>query len=538
LRLTRKLGVLAAVAALAAAGCGETREPSSAGGGTPAAGTGGDATFTYVDNNTIMVGWDPATSYSNEVVAMNNMYEQLVRWNDEEQKVEPLLAESWESSKDGKTWTFKLRQGVKFHTGKTMDAAAAKAAIDRTRKINEGAAYEWGAVRTISAPDASTLVFKLKYAAPLDLIASSAYAAYIYDVSAAPKGDKASEKWFEEGNEAGTGPYMLDQWNKGQESELRLKKFDGYWGGWKGAKYTRVVFRVVPQDTTSAQLLESGDATFLQRLTPQLIGQVKSQSGIKTSEAPSFQNLIGFLNTASGPLKDVKVRQAVVAAMDYDGYISALKGAAVRASGTIPEGLLGYDPSLAQKQDLGRAETLLKEAGYGPGGKKLTIEVTHAAGDDDLALAASLLKSKLTPLNVDVKVTPLEWTSQWNRGKSKDASKHQDVFLMYWYPDYADPFSWFTSVWRSADEPYFNLSYLKDPELDKEIDGLQELTATDRDAADAAYKQAQKRIVDQAAGMFLSVQQYQRAYRDEFDGYVDNPAYANVVFVHGLTRKG
>lgn len=537
MRLSKRIGVLAAVAALAAAGCGEKREPASAGGGgTPAA--GGDATFTYVDNNTVMVGWDPASSYSNEVVAMNNMYEQLVRWNNETKKVEPLLAESWEASEDGRTWTFKLRQGVKFHTGKTMDAAAAKAALERTIEINEGAAYEWGAVKSISAPDAQTLVFKLKYAAPLDLIASSAYAAYIYDVSAAPKGVKASAKWFEEGNEAGTGPYTLDQWNKGQEVELRLKKFDEYWGGWEGAKYTRVVFRVVPQDTTAAQLLESGDATFVQRLTPQLMGQVKAQDGIATAEAPSFQNLIGFLNTASGPLKDLKVRQAVVAAMDYDGYISALKGAAVRASGTIPEGLLGYDASLKQQQDLGKAEALLKEAGYGPGGKKLTLEVTHAAGDDDLALAASLLKSKLTPLNVDVKVTPLEWTSQWNRAKSKDESKRQDVFLMYWFPDYADPFSWFTSVWRSSDEPYFNVSYLKDPELDKQIDGLQELTATDRDAADAAYRQAQKRIVDQAAGLFLSVQQYQRAFRAEVDGYVDNPAYANVVFVHGLTRKG
>ena len=125
-----------------------------------------------------------------------------------------------------------------------------------------------------------------------------------------------------------------------------------------------------------------------------------------------------------------------------------------------------------------------------PGGRKLTLTLTHATGDDDQALAAGLLKSKLEPLNVDLKVQPLEWTTQWNRGKSEDPERRQDIFVMYWYPDYADPFSWFTSLYKSANPPYFNLSYYDNPQLDKTIDGLQELTATDRAKADAEYKAA------------------------------------------------
>src|SRR4051812_47063814 len=169
----RRALIVACAAALAVAGCGSKKAPGQTGADStpPASGTAPkDATLSYLDSNELMVGWDPATSYSNEVSVMNNMYEQLVRYDKATKKVKPQLADSYASSDGGRTWTFKLHPGVKFHTGNPADAKAAKAAIERTIKLNQGAAYEWGAVRTISAPDATTLVFKLKYAAPLDVI--------------------------------------------------------------------------------------------------------------------------------------------------------------------------------------------------------------------------------------------------------------------------------------------------------------------------------------------------------------------------------
>lgn len=143
----------AALAVVPLAGCGSKKAP----GGTGASGSGAtadasagpkDATLTYLDSNELMVGWDPATSYSNEVSVMNNMYEQLVRYDKATKQVKPQLADSYTKSPDGKTWTFKLHPGVKFHDGNAADAAAAKAAIERTIKLNQGAAYEWGAVKS------------------------------------------------------------------------------------------------------------------------------------------------------------------------------------------------------------------------------------------------------------------------------------------------------------------------------------------------------------------------------------------------------
>jgi peptide/nickel transport system substrate-binding protein len=532
----RPIGALCAivVAVLALAGCGEKKQPAGApvtGGGASA-----DRTFTYADNNEIMVGWDPATSYSNENIAMNNMYEQLVRYDSATEKVTPLLAESWSSDKGGKRWTFKLRQGVKFHSGRPVTAAAAKAAILRTKKLNEGAGYIWSAVKKISTPDDRTLVFDLSYAAPLDLIASAGYAAYIYDTEVAPA--KGLAKWFAAGHDAGTGPYTVEQWNKGGDTELRLTQFKDYWRGWNGAHYNRVVFRHVPRDTTAAQLLEAGDVTFVSRLQPQLWNRVKSTRGVKGSSSASFQNLVAMLNTASGPLKDVRVRRAVQDAIDYQGLLSALKGAGEEAHGVIPNGLVGYDPSLTLAQDTAKAKSLLAEAGYGPGKKALKLTMTHAEGDEDQALAASIVKSNLAQLNVQLDVRPMQWTSQWDKAKSTDPSKRQDIFVMYWYPDYADPFSWFTSLFKSADPPYFNLSYYDNPKLDQTIDGLQEVTATDRAKADAEYKAAQHTLVDDAVSPVLYVQKSLRGYRDDFSGYVDNPAYSNVVFAYELKPTG
>jgi peptide/nickel transport system substrate-binding protein len=531
----------AALAVVPLAGCGSKKEPggtgSGAGGTASAADTGApgpkDATFTYVDSNELMVGWDPATSYSNEVSVMNNMYEQLVRYDKTTKKVKPQLADSYERSDDGKTWTFKLHPGVKFHTGNAADAPAAKAAIERTIKLNQGAAYEWGAVKTIAVPDATTLVFKLKYAAPLDLIASSAYAAYVYDTKAAPKGTTLA-KWFAAGHEAGTGPYELSQWNKGAD-ELRLKQFSGYWKGWDGTHYANVVYRHVPQATTTAQLLRSGDATFARQLNAQLFNNVKSAQGMASSVTPSFENLVGLLNTSSGPLKDKRVRQAVIKAMDYPGLITALKGAGEAAHGFIPEGLAGYDESAQQTQDLDGAKALLKQAGYGEGGKKLTLTLTHAQGDDNESLTAAVLKSDLAKVGVDVKVKAMQWTAQWDQAKSSDTGKRQDIFVMYWYPDYADAFSWFTSLFRSSEEPSFNLSYIKDTTLDTQIDGLQQEAAKGEEAAQTAYAAAQKRVLDDAVVMTFFVNTYQRAFRKSLTGYTDNPAYSNVVFAYDVT---
>ena len=545
-----RMAALFCVAALAVAACGgSTSTPAPAASAaasqapsaapSPAASAAPtDATFTDASHTQVVTDLDPATSYSNEVIAMHDVYESLTRYDAVTNKVMPALATSWTSTADGKTWTFTLRSGVTFHTGRAMDAAAAKASIERTKTLGQGAGYIWGAVKTIEAKDPQTLVFTLDYAAPLDLIATANYAAYIYDTQAAGAGatDDALAAWFKTGKDAGTGPYQIASWKAGDEFELTLNKYDGYWGGWQGAHYTKVVFRVVPEVTTAAQLVQSGDLSYVDRLTPQLTASLKSNPDLQVVETPSFQNLVALLHTASGPLKDLNVRKAVAKAFDINGIVSALGGSVVPAKGVIPQGLLGYSDSLTGTGlDLAGAAALLATSGYGPNGKPLTITATIVSGDTDLSLVTTSLKSNLAKLNITLDVQAVQWQAQWDKAKASDAAKHQDVFLMYWWPDYADPFSWFISLFHSEKTPNFNLAYYASKSLDAEIDGIQTLTATNRDQAAAQYVAMQQQLIDDAVVVVPYVQNYQRVLQASVRGFVDNPAYANVVFAYDLT---
>ncbi|HEY0415834.1 MAG TPA: ABC transporter substrate-binding protein [Gaiellaceae bacterium] len=511
----RTVAVLLALASLAAAAAGS-------------GGAAGDTTFTYATVSQVMVGWDPSTAYSNEIVAMSNMYETLTRYNAQTHKAEPLLARSFSASNHGKTWTFQLRKGITFHTGRPLNAAAAKAAIMRTLTLNQGAAYVWGAVKSISTPGPYTLVFHLKYPAPFDLNASADYAAYIFDAKAAPAKKLAS--WFAAGHDAGTGPYTVDQWSKGQEVELRLKAYTGYWRGWKGSHYTNLVFRVVPSATTTAQLVRSKQVTFAERMTPQLWASFKNTSGISTKATPSWQNLLAMLNTKSGALANVAVRRAVEYAIDRKGILAALKGAAEPQVGIVPTGLWGSLSSLpgGYTYDPAKAKQLLAQAGAG----KVKLVLTYTQGDADEQLVSTLMKSNLAQVGIQLDVQPLAWPVQWSKAKSSKLSTRQDILLFYWWPDYADPYSWFVNLFKTEKEPYFNLAYYSNAALDKQIDAAEPLAATNRPKAVDLYKKMQTTLMHDAAVVPLYVQVYQRAYMSSLKGFADNPAYPNVVFVY------
>jgi peptide/nickel transport system substrate-binding protein len=487
--------------------------------------------FTYDTYTQVMVdGWDPATEYSNGIIAMSNMYETLTRYNPVTHTVDPLLATSWSHASDGLTWTFQLRPGVHFHTGRLMTAQAARAAILRTKKLGGGASYIWGAVKSIDTPSKDSMVFHLSYPSPLALQASADYSAYIYDTQAAGTGSLT--KWLNAPHDAGTGPYTLQSFNNGQEFEVILKAFPTYWGGWKGKHYKKVVFRVVPQDTTAAQLLRGGQVSFVEQMSPAQWKSLQGVSGIRLVSSPSWQNLLAQLNA---PALSLPIRQAISYATNYPGIIAALSGAAVPSSGIVPAGLVGHFNDLPNyTYDPAKAAKLLNSVGYGPGKKKLNLTLTYTAGDSNEQVVATLLKSSLDKLNVNLTVRPLAWATQWGKGKSSSPSARQDIFMEYWWPDYADPYSWFVNLLLTEKQPFFNLSYYSNPALDKQINRVETLVATNPPAGSALYRTMQVDILKQAPIVFLYNTNYQYAMTKTFSGFQVNPAYPNVIFAYNL----
>ncbi len=472
---------------------------------------------------------DPSTSFSNDNAVTSNVYEPLVWYTPGGKDVlTPGLATSWSSSEDGLSWTFKLREGVKFHDGTAFNSAAVKSSIERTKTLAGGASWIWGVVNTIETPDDYTVVFKLDYATPLDLVASSGYAAWIFSPSVVDK-DGA---WFNEGHDGGTGPYMIESYEPG--ARVVLTRFNDYWGGWKDGQIDKVVMEVVEDTTVRQQKIESGEADWTYQLPTENLATLDEKPGVTVLSNPAYQNLVGQFNVKKAPLDNVKVRQALSYAFPYQVFIdTALEGYATQSRGLIPTGMFGYDAAAMQyTTDLDKAKALLAEAGVEEG---LELTMTYAIGDTVEQAAGELWKAELAKLGITLNLQPMSWEAQWDLGKG-DPSKAQDIFVMYWWPSYVTPYDFFFNLFHSEESTLFNLGYYSDPAFDTLIDQANEVSGGDKAKAEEMFKQANSMLIDNAAALFFFDQSNIHVIRDDIKGYVDNPAYPHVVFVYQLTR--
>jgi peptide/nickel transport system substrate-binding protein len=209
-------------------------------------------------------------------------------------------------------------------------------------------------------------------------------------------------------------------------------------------------------------------------------------------------------------------------------------GLGAQARGPVPAGMWGHNADLAQPaQDLDRARELLAEAGHPDGGFDLTY--TYSAGDLDEQQIGELWKADLAQLGVNLDVQGLTWEAQWDLAKN-DPSTAQDIFVMYWWPDFVTPYSFLYAMFHSEDEPFFNLGYYNNPDYDTTIEQGNEVSASDREAASDLFGQAQQMLVDDAVGVFMLDLPDTHVIRDDVEGYVNNPAYPHVVFWYDLRR--
>jgi peptide/nickel transport system substrate-binding protein len=475
---------------------------------------------------------NPATSYSNDLVVMANCYETLTYYNapGSSDVLSPKLATSWESNADSTEWTFKLREGVTFQDGEPFNAEAVKYSIEKIKELAVGASYIWDAVSEIQVVDDYTIKFALSYAAPLDLVASASYSAWIFSPKAY---EEHGADWFNEGHCAGTGPYTIESYERG--ARLVMTRFDDYWGGWKAGQFKKVVFELIEDPVVLQQKIESGEADFTYSVAPDNLPALEARSDLKVYRNPSFVNLLGLYNTVKPPLDNPMVREALSYSFPYDQLMQGvMTDRATQAYGPVPVEMWGSSKDLPQyHQDLDKAKQLLSDAGYPDGGFKLLY--TFATGDMDEQQVGELWKADLAKLGIDLEIQGLNWEAQWDLGKS-DPQKAQDIFVMYWWPDLISPYSFLYSMFHSEDETLFNLAYYKNPEFDDMIDQANEITGADREKATQMFIDAQKILIDQAVAIFFYDVADIHIARADVKGYVDNPAYPHVAFVYQMSR--
>lgn len=454
-----------------------------------------------IANTANITTWDPIASFSTEAAYLANSYEQLLRINapDAAEKFTPLLAKSWESSADGKTWTFQLRENVKFHDGEPMNAAAVKASLEAA-KDRGGAAFIWWMLDSVEVVDDLTVKLNLSTAAPMDLIGSSLYAAWIVSPKAL-EAAAADENFWSDGMSYGTGPYMVESYTP--DAEIVFTRNEEYWGGWSDGQYDKVLVQIVPEATTQQQMLEGGEVDLVSRIPIENYATFKDNPDYTYYEEPSFFNYLGYFNTLRPPLDNPKVREALSYAIPYEDIITiGAKGLGTQSRSPVPAGVWPWSPEVGQyTYDLQKAKDLLKEAGYEGGG--FDLRLTYAAENDTEAAFAPLIKDSFAQIGVNVTTEAIAFNQQWEEAKS-DPANAQDIFLVLYWPTYSDAGSdnlW--SLFYYTEKPFFNLSYWNSPEYNTVLDEAIAATVTDPAASQAKYIEAMNMLVDQAPGVYL-----------------------------------
>ncbi|MBX3093695.1 MAG: ABC transporter substrate-binding protein [Cryobacterium sp.] len=486
-RSSRVAAALAIASALVLSGCAVSTNPD------------GDTTVLKVAASAAVTTWNPVTSFSTEALYMGNVYETLIWANPEGAGFSPGLAETWEASEDGLTWTFNIREGATFHDGEPVTAEAVKLSIEAAA-TKGGASFIWAPLDSVEATDEYTAVFNLKYPAPLDLIAASTYGAWIVS-PAALAAVEADDSYFESGKDAGSGPYTVDGYTPG--SSVVLKRYDAHWNQDALPYYSIVDVAITPDAVTAQQMLTSGEVDLATTLPLENIDSVANSMGatVRTSNSPF--NFVALLNTTRPPLDNPLVRQALSYAVPYDDIIDVgAAGYGTQSRAAVPKGIFPYSESTPlYTQDLDKARDLLAQAGHEGGGFDLVL--TYASENAAEARFVPLIKDAFEQIGVNVEVRGELFNQQWENAKA-DPATAQDIFVVYYWPTYSDAGSdnlW--SLFHSSDVPFFNLSYWKNEQFDTLIDDAAVLAGSDRAASQAKYEEAMELLVDQAPALFL-----------------------------------
>ncbi len=397
-------------------------------------------TLVIADKIDDIVSIDPAESFEfsgNDM--LNNVYDTLVELDPANLgPLVPGLAESWSVSEDGKTYTLKMRDGVKFHSGNPVTAEDAAWSLQRAVKLNKTPSFiltQFGFtpenVDEVITADGDTLTITVDkpYAPSFFYSALTAVVASVVDKQLALEHEKDGDFGYEwlKSNTAGSGAYSLRAWKPNENYVLEAN--DDYWRGAPAMK--RVFVRHVPEPATQRLLLERGDIDVARKLTPVDIAGVQGNPDININDELRGRIMYIALNQTHEHLSNPKVVEAIKHLVDYNGMANSfLKGNYVVHQAFLPQGFLGAIDDKPYSLDVEKAKALLKEAGV----EDLEIQIFVRNDQDRLEMAQSFQN---TLAQAGIKAEIRTGTGKEILGEYR--SRNHDIYLGAWGPDYSDP---------------------------------------------------------------------------------------------------
>ncbi|BAK10698.1 putative binding protein YliB precursor YliB [Pantoea ananatis AJ13355] len=472
-----------------------------------------DAVIAVASNFTTLDPYDANDTLSQAVA--KSFYQGLFGFDKDMKRIN-VLADSYQVSEDGLTYTIKLHSGVKFQDGTDFNAEAVKANLDRaSNPDNHLKRYNlFKYIASTEAVDPVTVKITLKqpFSAFINILAHPAAAM----ISPAALKKYGKEIGF---HPVGTGPFEFVTWN--QTDFVKVKKWDGYWKK-DYPKLDSITWRPVVDNNTRAAMLQTGEANFAFPVPYEQAKLLEKNSKLDVVVSPSIMQRYISLNVTQKPFDNPKVREALEYAINRQALVKvAFAGYATPATGIVPPSIeyaqtyppIPYDPA--------KAKALLKEAGY-PNGFETTLWSSHNHSTAQKVL--QFVQQQLAQVGVKVKVTAMDAGQRAAEVEGK-GQKESGVRMFYtgWSAstgeaDWALTPLFATTAWPPA---IFNTAFYSNPKVDKDL--ADALKTTDSKQKAELYKDAQDTIWNDHPWIPLVVEQLVSAHSKNLSGFYMMP---------------
>lgn len=529
-----KLTALAALT-LGLAACGGKKEETAAAGGEKAA--GGSKTLVYCSEGSPS-GFDPGqyTDGSTFDASAHTLYNGLVEFKVGTTEIEPALAESWEVSEDGKTYTFKLRPGVKFHTTEyftpSRDFNADDVVFTFQRMLQKDHPYnkaypaefpyaaDMGLVEDVASvekvDDLTVKITLNKVNAPFMQNLGMPFA-YILSAEYADKLTAAGKQADINTQPVGTGPFVLKSYQKDQQ--IRYVKNPDYWNK-DNVKLDNLIFAITKDSGVRAQKVEAGECSLSRYNKVAEVEAAKKSGKVDVQSREGYNTGYLSINSREGRIgSDVRVREALDLAIDKDAIINAVfAGAGKRAAGLLPPSQWGVDANLKPSAyDPERAKALLKEAGKENADIELWYMPVQRPYNPNAKLMAEMIQADWKKVGLNAKLVTYEWGEYLSRGKKGEA----DTMLIGWTGDNGDPDNWFGNLLSCSAVGGSNYGGFCDKDFDKVVTDAR--GTTDQAKRTELYMEAQKQLVEKKPSVYLAHSVTDALVAKNVKGYVLEP---------------
>lgn len=457
-------------------------------------------------------GFDPSqyTSGTDFDASAETVFNRLTQFKRGGTEVEPGLATSWDVSKDGLTYTFHLRDGVKFHTTDyfipTRNFNADDVLFTFNRLLDADSPFRKAypsespyftdmglntTIKSVEKLDEHTVRFNLNtvdasfvqnLAMSFASVQSAEYAAQLLKQG---KAEQINQQ------PVGTGPFVFKRYQK--DSQIRYVANKQYWKP-EDVKLDNLIFAITPDAAARLQKLKAGECQVSGYPRPADIEMMKQDPNLRVLQQAGFN--LGFLayNVTHPPLDQLKVRQALDMAIDKPAIIKAVyQGAGQLAQNALPPAQWSYDPTIHDAPyDPTKARLLLKEAGVAPGTTiNLWAMTVQRASNPNARMSAQMIQQDWAKVGIKANIVSYEWGEYIKRAKNGE----HDAMIYGWTGDNGDPDNWLGVLYSCAAVKGSNYAKWCNPAYDKLVQ--QAKVSSDREQRIKWYQQAQKILKEQ-----------------------------------------